>query len=170
MFLLCMVKLMVFQNVSPGQEDPSLALHNAIFCTNEIIALSSSSSSLSSPMRCCHCYCCCCCCCIVHKGKFISGTIYFFPGSDVYCSALFFFIMIPIHSLEPYFVHNQRQCLLGKHTRSSNESMLQKSCCSDFMFFFLCCCCHHRATAAYLPSILTHNLCVLFGLLKQNTH
>lgn len=105
--------------------------------SNEIISLSSSSSLSSSPMRCCYCYCCCCCCCcIVHKGKFISGTIYFFPGSDVYCSALFFFIMIPIHSLELYFVRNQRQCLLGKHTRSSNESMLQKSCCSDFLFFF----------------------------------
>lgn len=93
------------------------------------------------------------------ENLFLVQFIYFFPGCDVYCSAVFFIIIIivisiiiRIHSLEPYILHSQRQCLLGKHTRCSNKSMLQKSCCSDF--FLLCCCCRRCRRCCLLVLLL----------------
>lgn len=71
---------MVFQNVGPGQEDPSLALHNAIFCTKRNYCATSSTLGVVASDA------------VVHKGEFISCTIYFFPGSDVYCSTTFFLL------------------------------------------------------------------------------
>ena len=108
---------MLFRNVSPGQEDPSLALHNAIFCTNEIIALSSSSSPV---LRCCWCRCWCC---TVHKRKFISCTIYFFPGSDnnndddndVYCSTQLCLPLVPpLYLMFNWFCSQAKTMFTGK--------------------------------------------------------
>lgn len=79
----CVVKLMVFRNVSPGQEDTSLALHNVIFCTKQNNCATSSSFGVVA----------CVVSCSMHEAKFISRTIYFYPGSDVYCSTTFSFFL-----------------------------------------------------------------------------
>lgn len=70
----------VFGNVSTGQEDPSLPLHNAIFCTKWKYCTESSLPLWPVLLH------------VVHKRKFISWTefIFSFAGSDVYCRTLVF--------------------------------------------------------------------------------
>lgn len=134
---------MVFQNVGPGQEDPSLALHNAIFCTKRNYCATSSTLGVVASDA------------VVHKGEFISCTIYFFPGSDVYCSTTFFllsrstwffssriltcvFFACVIYSCAPLhhglFTSKDNVCWENIHDLRM-KSMLQKSCRIDSFFF-----------------------------------
>lgn len=138
---------MVFRNVSPGQEDPSLALHNAIFCTNEIIALSSSSSfavvvaSFTLLLMPCVDVVPC-----IKENLFLvqfifsplpttTTTTMSIAALNYACLSFHLRIWCSTRS-----VHKQRQCLLGKHTRSSNEKHASEIMSHRFFPSSLRCC------------------------------
>lgn len=74
------------------------------------------------------------CCCAVHKGEFISCTIYFFPGSNVCCSTIFV-VCVCIYFSCCCFTSKDNVCRKNIHDLRM-KSMLQKSCRIDFVVVF----------------------------------
>lgn len=96
----------------------------------------------------------------------LSFNLIFF---EPYFNVCFFCVCdLLLCSSSPWFVYIQRQCLLGKHTRSSNEKHASEIMSHRFILFRLCthsCCSSLLTTIVVAVAICSHCLvhqCALF--------